>query len=309
VITVPVSFTEPAVKMEEVKKNTALIASWTSSFATHDKYNRNYNVVMISSLINGSVIMPGEEWSANETAGGRTAATALVYGWKKAPGLENGGTTDQYGGGVCQLGSTVYNAAIRSGLTVAKKRHHSIPSDYIPLGLDATLSTGGPDLVLRNDSEFPYYMVSYVNPKEKNVTVEIYGPPLIDPDNPEWGNVIYSYTSEFMGYYGTPGEKTIYNATVALDGTALSRSKPVYVYANPKQGKKVRVYRHVYSLDGKPLCAPVVFENHSYPVIDKVKYVFWPESGPPKSSSTPAKEQPITTPAPTEPPEEHEDEE
>ncbi len=287
-ITVPVEITEPEVKLEDVKNNTHLIASWTSSYRGHYGYNRNYNVAMISSIFNGSVIMPGETWSANNTTGSRNSSGK--YGWKKAPGIENGGYTDQYGGGVCQLGSTTYNAAIRSGITIEDYSHHTIPSNYIPYGLDATLSTPKPDLVLKNDNTLPYYIVSYVNPKDKNVTVEIYGPPLTDPDHPEWGEVIYDFESDYIGRFGSPASKVIESSEpiTAPDGTVVNADNPEYVYSENRRGTKARVYKHVYSLDGTELADPIEYEYAVYKVINGTTYKYNPPAPSPTPSPAPS---------------------
>lgn len=257
-ITVPCDVVKPTNSIDDIKANTQLISSFTSSFSKHSHYNarRNYNVSMMSSLINGSVIKPGETWSANDTAGLRDAQTAKVYGWKKAGGIMDGGFTSQYGGGVCQLGSTTYNAALRSGsgLEVVEFNHHSIPSDYIPIGLDATLnSVPNLDLKLKNDNAtWDYYIVSYVNVKDKDVTVEIYGPPLVDA---KYGNVIYDYRSKSAGSYGSARSKVYKSssAQTAPDNTVIDASNPKYDYSPARGGRTAKVWRYIYSLDGKLL--------------------------------------------------------
>ena len=284
-ITVPCEIIRPSVTLEEVKANTQLISSWTSSFSEHYGYNRNWNVAMISSLINnggaspqgqaGSIIRPGETWSANLTAGPRDSKTAKTIGWKKAAGIQDGGFNPQVGGGVCQLGSTTYNAAIRSGLTVAEFNHHSIPSNYIPIGLDATLNTKpNLDLKLRNDDpKWNYYIVSYVNPKDKNVTVEIYGPPVTDA---RYRNVIYDYVSKKTGRYGSG--KTITRKTKtsieAPDGTRVDKDNPYYKYSSARSGTTARVWRRIYALNGTMLAEEIFSEVEKYPPVDGVTYVY-----------------------------------
>lgn len=287
---------EATVKLKDVKNETQLIASWTSSYRSHAGTARNWNVSRMSSFINANTILPGEQWTINKTAGPRNDTTARTIGWKKAAGIENGGYTQQVGGGVCQLGSTTYNAAIRAGLTIVSSTHHTIPSDYIPLGLDATLSTPAPDLILKNDNTRPVYLVSYVNPLDKNVTVEIYGQPVVDPKH---GPVILDFTSDNRGTrYGTPTMRTIYNATIAKDDTVLSAENPIYVYAKPRMGTEIQTYKHVYALDGTRLAGPTPFTNHKYPVINGTTYVF----GPDPATVTPTPTPPPVTPTPTTPP-------
>jgi len=253
VIEAPVTAVEPQVTVESLKKVTGLVASWTSSYSTHDSFNRNWNVAKMSGIINGVVIQPGEEWSINKHAGRRTKEA----GWMDAAGIVAGGYVDQPGGGVCQISSTLYNAAIRAALEVVKASHHSIPSNYIPFGLDATISSDGPDLVLKNPYSSPVYIVSYVDPRKKTATVEVYGPPVVTE---EYGEVILDFSSKDGGTFGNPGMNYVYNATKAPDGKVLAPGQS-YTYAQPQVGRKVTTYIHYLSLTGEELA---VKEFHSY---------------------------------------------
>jgi len=243
----PVDPIEPTTKIEDIKAKTQLVASWTSSFSgkSHYGYNRNWNVAKLSGIINGQIIEPGKEWSINKTAGNRTVGG----GWKKAAGIENGGFSMQAGGGVCQISSTLYNAAIRTALGT-ETAHHSISSDYIPLGLDATISSGSPDLTITNPYDTPVYIISFVNPTDKNVTVEIYGQPVTDP---QYRPVILHFTSVSKGTYGTPKMKDIWNTAVCPEDGTVIPAGGSYVYAKARPGKRAQTYKIIYSLDGKEL--------------------------------------------------------
>jgi vancomycin resistance protein YoaR len=267
-VTAPVETLEPAVKLEDLKYDTQLVASWTSSYSNHASYSRNWNVTKLSGLINGVVIQPGEEWSINQHAGVRTVQS----GWKEAPGIENGGYTQQAGGGVCQISSTLFNASIRSALTITDSTHHTISSDYIPLGLDATISSPRPDLKIQNPYDTPIYIISYVNPKDENVTVEIYGPPVIDD---ELGPVILNFSSESGGYYGSPSMIYYYNMSVAPDDTVIAPGQS-YVFAKARKGQKVQTYIHYLDLEGNEL---KVNKDHYYewPPINGKTYVNGPD--------------------------------
>ena len=267
---------KPEVTLADLKNNTQLIASWTSSFSKHLSYNRNWNVAKLSSIINGVVIQPGQTWSINKEAGDRTVAN----GWLEAAGIELGGFTQQPGGGVCQISSTLYNAAIRSALTVADSSHHSISSDYIPLGLDATISTGGPDLQLKNTYDTPVYIVSYVNPTDHNVTVEIYGQPVNDS---KYGNVILDFSFVDGGSFGTPGMNYVYNAASAPDGTQIAAGQS-YVYAIPRQGRSVQTYKYYISLEGKQLGVDA-FQKYTWNPTNGTTYV---NGAAPAATPTPA---------------------
>ncbi|MDP2892674.1 MAG: VanW family protein [Bacillota bacterium] len=241
-IAAPVEAVEPAVKLPDIKYQTQLISSWTSSYASHNYYERNWNVAKLSGIINGAVIQPGEVWSIN----GMTGERILSRGWLDAYGIAYGGYTLQPGGGVCQISSTTYNAAIRAGLEITASTHHSITSGYIPLGLDATISSPGPDLKIKNNYTTPVYIVSYLNPPEKNVTVEIYGPPVTDPQN---GEVILDFSFKDLGTYGTPVMVMIYNTPIAPDGTVILPGGS-YEYAENRLGQEVQTYKHYLRLDG-----------------------------------------------------------
>ena len=298
-ITVPVKEDEPDVTVADLKEKTQLISSWTSSYADHDGKARNWNVSRMSSFVDGVIIDPSEEWSINKEAGPRNSKTAKEFGWKKAAGLYQGGTTQQYGGGVCQLGSTTYNAALRADLTIVEFSHHSDPSGYIPKGLDATLdytseNATGKDLVLGNDGEAPIYLVSYVDPEKMTVTVEVYGQL---PYSEEYKQqVIYDYTSDNKGTrYGSGRVNTI-EATQTPDDKKLSPENPTIVFSKPRAGYKVEVFKRVYALDGREL-ENTLLRTSVYQPIDGYTYVY-PESLMP-TPTIPATATPETsTPAP-----------
>ncbi len=305
-ITVALQPTEAAIKLADIKKATQLVASWSSSFggASHYGTNRNWNVSRMSSFINGNVIEPGGQFSVNKVAGPRNDSTARSIGWKKAAGLENGGTTQQVGGGVCQLGSTTYNAAIRAGLTIASSTHHTIPSDYVPLGLDATLSTPAPDLVLQNDNTMPVYIVSYVNPKERNVTVEIYGQTVVDPT---YGDVILDFTNGSISSYGTPVAKSVYGVPpITPDDHVFTYLGESYEYSKNRAGKSVETFKIILSPGGNQL-SKTSLGTYRYPVINGTTYInlsgpdasIPPTGSPTTSPSTPPTATPTPTPSPT----------
>jgi len=287
VITAKTIVTEPVVTVELLKKQTQLISSWTSSYRKHSSANRVFNVAKLSGIINGQVLQPGMEWSINDTAGPRTVAR----GWREADGIADGGYSAQAGGGVCQISSTLFNASIRSGIfynsltdiksgdngykwgiEVTSWRHHSIISDYIPLGLDATISTGGPDLKLLNHCTTPFYIVSYMNAAEKCVTVEIYGQTVV---HPEYGEVILSYRFKDLGAYGTPVMSTYYNQTQTPDGKPLAPGEQ-RTYAQTRPGRKVQAYRHYYALDGAEKGSEK-FQYHAYAPINGGTYCNFPD--------------------------------
>ena len=173
-ITAPIKEVKPKYTLEAIKNKTKLIGHGESSFAGTGLHsaNRVFNIVKMAAVINGQILEPGQVWSMNDTAGPRTEPE-----WKPAPGIENGVYTDQAGGGVCQVSSTLYIASLKAELEIVERKPHSWRSTYIEPGLDATISTGSPDLKLRNNSTMPMYIVAHADKKEMTCTVDIYGEP------------------------------------------------------------------------------------------------------------------------------------
>ena len=131
--------------------------------------NRKGNVKLCGQKINGTILLPGEEFSYNNVVGQRTAEA----GFKEAGAYLNGEEIQELGGGVCQGSSTLYCAVLYSNLEVVNRRCHSFVSSYVPLGMDATVSWGGPDFVFKNNTDYPIKVVcTYANSK---LTVEIHG--------------------------------------------------------------------------------------------------------------------------------------
>lgn len=172
VIEAEVVETQPTLTQEQLEENCQLMASYTTRFKD-SKYERRYNIWRMGTVVNGVVLQPGEEWSINDAAGPRTSET----GWKNAAGISDGQYVDEPGGGICQVSSTLYIALIKSEVEIVTRSHHSWPLSYVPTGLDATISTGGPDFVYRNNYDTPIAVVVTVDGKdERSITVKVYGP-------------------------------------------------------------------------------------------------------------------------------------
>lgn len=163
---------EPKWTKEFMEQNMNVMGEYTTQFKD-SSYNRRYNIWKMSGVVCGVVLMPGETWSINEAAGDRTAEN----GWKDAAGIKNGAYVDEPGGGICQVSSTLYNAILRSEVTVVDRSHHSWPLTYVPVGLDATISTGSPDFVIKNPYDTPIVLAVRCDAgNDKTVRVRVYGP-------------------------------------------------------------------------------------------------------------------------------------
>lgn len=114
-------------------------------------FERTTNLELAAAKIDGTMLMPGEMFSYNETVGERTEAN----GFKEAKVIDYQGYTDGIGGGVCQPASTLYAAALLAGLDVEERWTHRFRIKYMPPGLDATVDYGKKDLKLVNNTRFP----------------------------------------------------------------------------------------------------------------------------------------------------------
>ena len=139
--------------------------------------NRVFNIEKAAGFINGITVAAGEEWSFNGFIGPRTYET----GWKGANGIADGKSYSiQAGGGICQVSTTLYNALLCGNITITERRSHSIPSSYVPKGLDATVdSITNKDLKFMNDTGGPIFIFAHTgegsDSRHNTVTVEIYG--------------------------------------------------------------------------------------------------------------------------------------
>lgn len=140
---------------EKLRGINTLLSTFSTNYGSISSPGRMTNIQLATRTINGKVIMPGETFSFNGILGKRTAEK----GYQSAP-VDIGKTTGMgIGGGICQVSSTLYNAALLGGIKPTVRTHHSIPSAYVPLGHDATVDYDGKlDYQFKNTFNFPIYI-------------------------------------------------------------------------------------------------------------------------------------------------------
>ena len=146
-----------------------LAGSCTTSFSTSSS-NRINNIKVAAGHLNNMIIMPGQEVSVSTAILPRTSAN----GYREAGAYLNGETVMAIGGGICQVSSTVYNAVKNAGLVVLKRHPHSMPVHYLPLGLDAAISSGSKDLRFRNNYSAPVILQAYTEGKKLTINVLVW---------------------------------------------------------------------------------------------------------------------------------------
>jgi len=133
------------------------------------KATRLNNIRLALSALHGLRIEPGETFSFNGTVGERTPER----GYMEAPAIADGMMKDQPGGGICQVSSTLFLAAAKADLEV-DSANHSRPVTYLDIGKDATVNWKYPDLLIKNNTSYPIFIVAYMS-KENKVYIELYG--------------------------------------------------------------------------------------------------------------------------------------
>lgn len=159
---------KPKVSTKDVDNVNYLLAEFSTNFSTHNE-NRATNIEVASKKTSDILLMPGEEFSYNDTTGKRIAAN----GYKDAPVIINGKLEQDVGGGVCQVSSTMFNSVMYSGLEVTSRRNHSLKISYLPIGQDAMVSDGGSDFRFKNPYSSPIYIKNVVS--DGVLTSRIYG--------------------------------------------------------------------------------------------------------------------------------------
>ena len=148
---------------------TGLVGSYETFYGGDP--NRIHNVELVSHLVDDKLIAPGATFSFNETTGERTAAK----GFLEAPVIVNGELQTGLGGGVCQVSTTVFNAAYEAGLRITARTNHDLYISHYPLGRDATVDYPDVDLKFVNDTGHWLLLRTWVGPS--SLTVGLYGTP------------------------------------------------------------------------------------------------------------------------------------
>lgn len=240
---------------------------------------RKNNVKLAGEKCNGIILLPGEEFSYNQTVGKRTKAA----GFGEAGAYLNGETVQEVGGGICQTSSTIYNAIVLSNLKITERHNHTYISGYVPIGRDATVSWGGPDFKFKNDQKYPIKLeVFYSNSR---IYAKVYGTNV--------DGIKVEFTSSRTG---TVGYNTKYETDPNLpEGTEQVKQ------AGSNGGKAVS-YRKVYDKNGQLISnkkeANSVYKGHDAIIVKGTKKV---ETPAPTAPTTPDQSTTPTSPDTTQP--------
>lgn len=135
-----------------------LLSTFSTRYATSNR-NRTTNLILAANKINGTVLMPGEIFSYNKVVGARTIAA----GYKEAAIYVEGRVEDGLGGGICQITSTLYNAAVYANLEITQRTNHQFIPSYVTASRDATVVYGAIDFQFKNNRDYPIKLVCSVS--------------------------------------------------------------------------------------------------------------------------------------------------
>ncbi len=232
-VTRVITTTTPRVTAAQLADEYGLIASAVTN-ASSSSSSRINNIKLAVQAINGTILQPGEEFSFNGVVGQRTAEK----GYQMAHAFSGGELTEELGGGICQVSTTLFNAAVKSDLEITERHAHSMPVSYVDKGKDATVDWGNQDLKFKNTSNATIYIMAIVS-SDKRVKIGIFGRTLPDgkyitvsaevTDTYEY-NTTYQVNSFFQPgetnelQAGRTGYRAVaYKMTWSKDGALLNR--------------------------------------------------------------------------------------
>lgn len=195
-------------------------------------YNRTNNLKLACEAMDGTIVLPGEEFSFNRTVGQRTEAK----GYREALVYTGGGQSKpEVGGGVCQVASSIYYAVLQADLETTERAAHMFLVDYVPFGMDATVYWGSLDYKFRNNSPYPIKIESSVH--DGQVHVVLYGT--------EWKDYTVELDYQILSRDAwetvekeVPDDGTYYNGEVITTPYTGYRVKTFKTTKNKKTGEE-----------------------------------------------------------------------
>jgi vancomycin resistance protein YoaR len=216
------------------------LATFTTDMGASSS-NRIHNVHLMADFIDGTIIRPGQLFSFNDVVGPRTPERGFLEGQEIIGSV----VIPSIGGGVCQTATTLFNDAFETGLPVLERTNHNLYLSHYPLGRDATVAWGGPDLKFRNDLKHAILIkTSYT---DSTLTFAFYGTPQ--------GRRVVSTTGPEVNFRGP-------TMSYAVDPSAPAGSVRV-ISGSSASGFDVTVSRTVFQ--GKKVLRKDSFASHYVP--------------------------------------------
>ena len=280
-----VTESEPRIKTEDLETIQDVLGSYTTGFSSSG-WSRSTNLQVGTAKINGRVLMPGDVLSGYECMAPFTTAN----GYKTATAYENGRSVDSVGGGVCQIATTLYNAALYAELDIVQRQNHSMTVSYVDHSRDAAIAGTYKDIKISNPYDTPIYVEGYTSGKK--LTFKIYGQET-RPENRE-----VKFESKTLQWIN-PGDP------IEQPDPTLQPGQRVQVQSS-HTGIRSELYKCVY-VDGE-LQERTLLNKDSYNASKAIYNVgpalpaeSAPAEGTPADGTVPTAPEAPVTPAPTEP--------
>lgn len=224
------------------------ISSFSTEFASRSSSGRVNNIKLATRAINGIYIMPGGTFSFNDVVGERTAKK----GYQAAPVDIGDQVGSGLGGGICQVSTTLYNSILRANIKATQRSHHTLPSAYIPLGIDATVDYGNLDYKFTNTLAYPIYIQG--SAEGASIVFNVYSNSSLTGTTYDITSEVYATIAPTVGYVN--------------DATLLIGSE-VYVQ-KPYTGYKVRVHKKTIQ-GGNVINDEIISDDYYHPVNAVIK--------------------------------------
>jgi vancomycin resistance protein YoaR len=222
------------------------ISLYTTTYSSSNLPRVN-NIHTLGDALDGTLVAPGKSFSFNGSIGERTADK----GYQEANAIVNGKLVPQLGGGICQVGTTIFNAVFESGLPVIQRRNHSFYISHYPKGRDATVSWGGPDFKFKNDTD--NWVLISVSYSSTSLTIALYGTDPgydVEASTSEWRSIkpfsediikdkTMAKGSKIIEDPGVDGKSITVTRTVTKDGKVVRTDNFVSVYKPKSQTVRV----------------------------------------------------------------------
>ena len=218
----------PEVSYETLAQVKDILGMATTDYSASSG-NRAINVENGCSLINGTLLWPGDEFSVTEAV----TPFSAENGYMPAPTYEENRTIDSYGGGICQVSTTLYNAALKAEMDITARSNHTMMVNYVEPSKDAAIAEGVMDMRFVNNTDAPIYIQGGCHGGQ--ITFIIYG----HETRPE--NRTIEFESRTLATQAADGYSLYPDATQAVGYIAQTQS--------PHTGCQAQLWKHIY-IDG-----------------------------------------------------------
>ncbi|SDG29007.1 Vancomycin resistance protein YoaR, contains peptidoglycan-binding and VanW domains [Fontibacillus panacisegetis] len=254
-IIIPVILQQPSITIESLKREGIhrKISQFTTSLLASSE-GRVHNVDAAARSIDGLILPPDGIFDYASIV----EAAEHDYGFREAPVIVNGKLVPGVGGGICQVSSTLYNAAIRAGLEIVERRNHSLPVSYVPRGQDATFAKGYINFQFKNTTD--HHLLISARVQNGQLTIKLFG------NTPE--NIYYDIESITKEVLPASNKYVVSSAVPSGSQEIILEGKPGYVVetyrikkVNGKSLKRTRLSRDTYPAQPAVIAVHDLSEN------------------------------------------------